>query len=263
MSTVSFLNKNLETIFDNQETLFTFSRNYQVTTKFAAANGKFANSYGNVVVIDSNYFIGELADVISENFGSVLNTAILSAVLNVGNIVDTVKNIPINDYAMQVDVVLKNREQYYLGTPIENERKLINVQTDFGLELPVKSSTPVLDALSGFEFIKLFLASTFMTIVFFMILLSVMLIYSLMIADVDEKTYEMGMLRALGLRRVSLMQLIILQAIMFSVIGLIIGISLSATLNVGLRYYIFEFSKNKTTYWLSFGAVTSGFLVGS
>lgn len=61
--------------------------------------------------------------------------------------------------------------------------------------------TPVLTAKKQFRFVGLFLDSVFMNIVFFLFLLSVMLIYSLMVADVDGKTYEMGMLRALGLKQ--------------------------------------------------------------
>jgi len=56
-----------------------------------------------------------------------------------------------------------------------------------------------------------------------------------MIADVEEKTFEMGMLRALGLRTVSIVQLIILQSMLFSVPGIIIGIIISAILNVPVR----------------------------
>lgn len=46
------------------------------------------------------------------------------------------------------------------------------------------------------------------TVVFFLFILSVILIYSLMVSDVDEKTYEFGMLRALGYRKNSLVSLI-------------------------------------------------------
>lgn len=70
---------------------------------------------------------------------------------------------------------------------------------------------------------------------FFIVFLSALLIYSLMIADVEEKTFEMGMLRALGLRTVSIVQLIILQSMLFSVPGIIIGIIISAILNVPVR----------------------------
>jgi len=46
------------------------------------------------------------------------------------------------------------------------------------------------------------------TVVFFLAILSVMLIYSLMLSDVDEKTYQYGMLRALGFKNKNLMALI-------------------------------------------------------
>ena len=48
--------------------------------------------------------------------------------------------------------------------------------------------------------IKVFLVSSMSTVVFFLGILSIVLIYSLMLSDVDEKTYEYGMLRALGFR---------------------------------------------------------------
>ena len=207
--------------------------------------------------------MNELVEVLTVNLNGILSTPLLSLLFNTDNILDFVRNITINNYAMQVDVVLKDREYYYLKTPEQNEKMLVDVQTNLGLEMAIESTAPVLGALDGLEFIKLFLASTFMTIVFFMILLSVMLIYSLMIADVEEKTYEMGMLRALGLRRVSLIQLIVIQSVIFSVIGLLVGLTISATLNVGMRYYIFNYSKNRTTYWLSLGAMLSGLLVGA
>lgn len=48
------------------------------------------------------------------------------------------------------------------------------------------------------------------TSVFLLIILSVILIYSLMLGDVDDKTYEFGMLRALGLKENSLISLILI-----------------------------------------------------
>jgi len=43
---------------------------------------------------------------------------------------------------------------------------------------------------------------------FLLLLLSILLIYSLMIGDVEEKTYEFGMLRALGFGKVMLVILL-------------------------------------------------------
>ena len=83
-----------------------------------------------------------------------------------------------------------------------------------------------------------------------------------MISDVDEKTYEMGMLRALGLRTVSLVQLIIIQSLVFSLPGVIIGLVIAFLINVGLRLYIFSYSYSYTTYLITVGAALIGVCLG-
>ena len=55
-------------------------------------------------------------------------------------------------------------------------------------------STPLLDSMNNFKFVDLFLRSTLLTVVFFMVMLSAMLIYSLMVSDIDERTYEMAII---------------------------------------------------------------------
>ena len=49
-----------------------------------------------------------------------------------------------------------------------------------------------------------YFASNMVTVIIFLAILSTMLIYSLMLGDVHSKTYEFGMLRALGFRLVDL-----------------------------------------------------------
>jgi ABC-type antimicrobial peptide transport system permease subunit len=48
--------------------------------------------------------------------------------------------------------------------------------------------------------IKYFLDNLFLGAVAILVLLAMLLIYSLMLQNVSEKTYEYGMLRALGLK---------------------------------------------------------------
>ena len=66
-----------------------------------------------------------------------------------------------------------------------------------------------------------------------------MLLYSLMLSDVDSKTYEYGMLRALGFRKSMLVSMIVEQSLSFSVPGLLIGVMIAWVLNVLLRKLIF------------------------
>jgi ABC-type antimicrobial peptide transport system permease subunit len=77
------------------------------------------------------------------------------------------------------------------------------------------------------------------TIVIFLGILSIILIYSLMVSDVEEKTYTYGMLRALGFKNNSLKGLITLQAFSFSIPGLISGMIVASFLNVAIRFFIY------------------------
>lgn len=253
----------IDLIVQNQATLFVIRQNFRVVESFEAPNGKFANTFGNVLVIDSKYLMEGLSTSLGNNINGVNGGNLLSSFFSQNNnFLATMRSLRINDYAFEVDGVLKNREEYYLGNPETNEDKIIEAQVRLNLKMEVVSTAPVKESLEEFEFMKLFLQSTFATIVFFMVLLSVMLIYSLMLSDVDEKTYEMGMLRALGLRTVALVQLIGIQSTMFSSIGIIIGVIISALLNVAVRYFVFTYSMSHTTFMMSAAASLIGVAVG-
>jgi ABC-type antimicrobial peptide transport system permease subunit len=66
-------------------------------------------------------------------------------------------------------------------------------------------------------------------------MLSAMLLYSLMLSDVDSKTYEYGMLRALGFRKRMLVGMIIEQSFSFSLPGIFLGVIIAWIFNVLLR----------------------------
>ena len=66
-------------------------------------------------------------------------------------------------------------------------------------------------------------------------MLSAMLLYSLMLSDVDSKTYEYGMLRALGFKKRMLIGMIIEQSFSFSLPGIFLGVIIAWIFNVLLR----------------------------
>ena len=68
-----------------------------------------------------------------------------------------------------------------------------------GEDYPVDVTTPLKEMMTGFLLLKNFLDNINNIVIFFLVILGVLLIYSLMNANVDEKTYEFGMLRTLGL----------------------------------------------------------------
>ena len=130
----------------------------------------------------------------------------------------------------------------------------------FDLNLTVK--TPLLESLNNFKFVDLFLKSTLLTIVFFMVLLSVMLIYSLMVSDIDERTYEMAMIRALGLKSKSIVYIILIQSFVFLIPGICAGVCISLIANVLIRTIVFSYTISYTTYFIGTATLILGILIG-
>jgi len=100
------------------------------------------------------------------------------------------------------------------------------------------------------------------SIVFFLAILCTQLIYSLMLSDVEDKTYEFGMLRALGFNTKNIMVTIVIQAFTFAIPGLITGAVLSAVLNAIVRHVLYTLSRNYSTYTVSTGAIWFGCIIG-
>ena len=70
-------------------------------------------------------------------------------------------------------------------------------------------------------------------------ILGSVLVVSLMLSDVDGKTYEYGMLRALGFKKSYLVTMITISSFFFSIPGTICGIVVAFIMNIGLREAIF------------------------
>ena len=67
-------------------------------------------------------------------------------------------------------------------------------------------------------------------IIIFLFMLAAIVIYSLMVSDVDEQTYQFAMMRALGFGKDHLVVFIVLQAFSFAVPGLVLGLLLALLL---------------------------------
>ena len=68
-------------------------------------------------------------------------------------------------------------------------------------------------------------------------ILSCILIFSLMIFNVDEKNYEFGMLRALGCKKSNLLLLIFMEGLVFSIMGFSLGLVAAYCMTTILKYY--------------------------
>ena len=76
--------------------------------------------------------------------------------------------------------------------------------------LDIQLATPIIDMLMFSQYADLQIGSVLFTVVFFLFLVDAIVIYSMMITDVEERTYEFAMLRTLGFKKSSLIVLLVL-----------------------------------------------------
>ena len=86
------------------------------------------------------------------------------------------------------------------------------------------------------------LSVTFLQLVFNMVMLllfmiSVLLIYSLLMLSVESKSFELGVMRMVGLSKNNIMALVILQSFMFVIPSIIAGFIVSLTFLHIAKYY--------------------------
>ena len=245
------------TFIENQNDLAILTAKVAVLESFEKPKGKFADTYGNLVILDSKYFISLIIEMIRGTTTRLIDLStpgdLPQAVRDfvTPNLEDTLglsdlENITINEFAIMANGVLKDREKYYQDSTTQNKwhinKSLRDLTARTLYDVNITSTTPVLSALEGFQFVGIFVQSIFANIVFILSLLSIMLIYSLMVADVDSKTYEMGMLRALGLKWMSICYINSFQSFLFSLPGILFGLLISGFLNVIVVYVIYTYS---------------------
>ena len=101
-----------------------------------------------------------------------------------------------------------------------------------------------------------------LTLTAFLAILSAQLIYSLMLSDVEERTFETGMLRALGFNTNNILSTVLLQSMLFAIPATIGGMCVAAIMNAGIRAFLFYFSQNTLYYGLSPNSIFVGLLIG-
>eukprot|EP00698_Gefionella_okellyi_P021275 TRINITY_DN6854_c0_g1_i3.p1 TRINITY_DN6854_c0_g1~~TRINITY_DN6854_c0_g1_i3.p1 ORF type:complete len:1058 (+),score=247.33 TRINITY_DN6854_c0_g1_i3:1039-4212(+) len=182
------------------------------------AQGKWPASLGNVVVLEADY-------------AQTVLGPLLQLLYNV-----SAENFRLTDYALQTAVVWRDRQKAYVkdynamfGDVLSFSNQVSDaLPTD--LELTV--TAPVAWGMSALVTIRLFLDQIFNMVVIVLVFLGCVLIYSLQVGDVQEKTYEYGMLRALGLQHTALILLLVFQAVAYCVPGIAGAYVVLAVLNV-------------------------------
>jgi len=231
--------------------------------------GKWAPLLGNVIVLEMDY----VAQLIRETLDGALATletlqvgllpgalagltggdgtatatpdGLTDFLLSARLFVDSITAQTLAENALIVNVQYTGRSEAYQLDDVGLKEKMVefsdSVFDDLGVNYPASPSLPLASGLAGTLFIRLFLDQIFNAVVFLLGLLGVMVIYSLVIGDVEEKTYEYGMLRALGMRQGLLGRILGAQSVAFALPGLIMGFVVAAVLNVLVMWLLADF----------------------
>jgi ABC-type antimicrobial peptide transport system permease subunit len=141
-----------------------------------------------------------------------------------------------------MNVVIKDKNAIY-GSFTTFKSKLIDISNrlmgEMGDSSQFNMTSPMLLAFTVLQFLSLFIDNLIYAILIILAILSYILISSLMVFNIDEKTYEFGMLRALGFKRQSLVYMLLIQGFIFSVSGWTLGIVTSFVMTTAIKYYFY------------------------
>ena len=92
---------------------------------------------------------------------------------------------------------------------------------------PTQVQNPLLATVKLYSFGILFLGLIFDVVLVLFVIVSILLIYSLLMITVEEKTFDSGVMRLLGMTKAGYVGSILLQAFMFVAPSIITGYLLS------------------------------------
>ena len=226
-----------ESNFDNITKLINIRLNLTILNKIKSSGGKWPSISGNVLAIDSkhikDYLYLNSKNILEEMFNLIKIDTLKNRLRN--SVDKFIENLDINKYCLTINIMLNDKFEIY-KKEIKDRRhhfsKITNsIVRALGKDFKVNIRAPIYETIDGFNGLKIFLEDIFFGIMVFLWMLSVLLVYSLMLGNVDERAYEFGMMRSLGFKKNNLIYLIILKGIIFAIPGIILGLASSYIIN--------------------------------
>lgn len=115
----------------------------------------------------------------------------------------------LDHYAFIVYGRLNDRDSKYIYGVHDNLMRMYNNFLFNFRNTNLHIRAPMFHAIEKFEYMNMQLNSVFFSIIFFLFMIDGILIYSMMLNDVEERTYEFAMLRTLGFKNKSLVVLLV------------------------------------------------------
>eukprot|EP01080_Neovahlkampfia_damariscottae_P011341 gene11341-4509_t len=115
----------------------------------------------------------------------------------------------------------------------------------------IQANFEILDILYKNRFVSLFLGLIINIIITVLSGLSIILIYSLLLINVENRTFEIGVMRMIGMSKVGVISLILMQSFSYALPGLILGLILSQGSYIILNIVLSSYLEVTLSYFLS------------
>ncbi|KAJ3299821.1 hypothetical protein HK104_006755 [Borealophlyctis nickersoniae] len=254
------------------------SQEFSVVDAIESPYGKYPPAIGNVAVLGfeatQTLLRGTLDQMINTN--PILQFALAGAAgsngtgAGIASGVESasvgLRSLQLRDYVMSVIVLKTNRIETYLKSQKSRNADMISFSNDVamrvGIGAPIDYTAVISTALDATVFMQIYLQEVFFTVVVILSVLAVILIYSLLLADVEEKTFEYGMLRTLGLKQKTLINLLTFQSLYFSFPGISLGLLISFIAYIPIAYFISTFTATPLLPTFTLSALLLSILLG-
>ena len=209
-----------------------FNLPLKVKGVFSDPLGKSSNRYSRIMFMDFNSFLPYLLIHLSPYLPQ--------------QEIDLFKQIKLEEFVDQIVVELPPsvRNEYYISNNYDTiQNNLLAYSSDILYKVGFNvaySTLPVLRYLRIYNVINLFLGLIINIIILILLFISTLLIYSLLITNVETRTFEIGIFRMLGMNRTEVISLLLFQAISYITISFPIGILIAQLIAV---YLSKEFTK--------------------
>lgn len=158
-------------------------------------------------------------------------------------------------YAFNVNGELKDKFNTYSGTLQDQTANLVEKGNSLMMALSQDANItvvlPIKNALNIGSLPMDFVNANYILMTGFLVILSSLMIYALMLSDIDTKTFDFGMLRALGFNKGNIASTILVQATFIGLPALFIGLVFGWALNAGLRWIFFSLTNVYSDYQLT------------
>eukprot|EP00756_Hemistasia_phaeocysticola_P049200 Hpha_TRINITY_DN23646_c0_g1::TRINITY_DN23646_c0_g1_i1::g.57585::m.57585 len=212
--------------------------------------GKFPATLGNVILVDSTFLLRTMFEQVCYSQQRRLLDSFLS--LGLPSAEEIIGDFDIHEAALVAVGIFKDRRDIYTYGLENMKAKLVtrsdNLMRALGLRYNATVTFPLALSMQGSYLLGLFVQQILQCSVIIVAILGCILIYSLLMSNVEEKTYEHGMLRALGLSKAALVGLLTTEALTFAVPGTAVAMALAVATNTLIEYFIATFSHFEPEY---------------